>query len=107
MNASSQTQTTYQLGSRTVHRIGYGAMQPAGRAAFGPPKDRAAALAVLREAVESGVRLPVAFLPIFPRISPRLPGHSQMRGMLRSITVFGYHGGGTFPPFPRTQESTT
>ncbi|BCQ55332.1 aldo/keto reductase family oxidoreductase [Burkholderia gladioli] len=55
MNASSQIQTTYQLGSRTVHRVGYGAMQLAGRAAFGPPKDRAAAIAVLREAVESGV----------------------------------------------------
>jgi aryl-alcohol dehydrogenase-like predicted oxidoreductase len=46
---------TFTLGSRTVNRIGYGAMQLAGPGVFGPPKDRAGALAVLREAVESGV----------------------------------------------------
>jgi aryl-alcohol dehydrogenase-like predicted oxidoreductase len=46
---------TFKLGSRTVTRIGYGAMQLAGPGVFGPPKDRAAAVAVLREAVERGV----------------------------------------------------
>jgi pyridoxine 4-dehydrogenase len=46
---------TFQLGDRTVKRLGYGAMQLAGPGVFGPPKDRAAALAVLREAVEQGV----------------------------------------------------
>ncbi|MBV1701539.1 MAG: aldo/keto reductase family oxidoreductase [Hyphomicrobiales bacterium] len=46
---------TYTLGSRQVSRLGYGAMQLAGRGVFGPPKDPAAALAVLREAVELGV----------------------------------------------------
>ncbi len=39
----------------TVKRMGYGAMQLAGPHVFGPPKDRAAAVAVLREAVSSGV----------------------------------------------------
>ena len=39
----------------TVTRIGYGAMQLAGPGVFGPPKDRDAAIAVLREAVELGV----------------------------------------------------
>ncbi len=39
----------------TVNRMGYGAMQLAGPHVFGPPKDLDAALAVLREAVESGV----------------------------------------------------
>ncbi|GKT16817.1 aldo/keto reductase family oxidoreductase [Acidovorax sp. SUPP2522] len=43
------------LGDRAVHRLGYGAMQLAGPGVFGPPKDRAAAVAVLRAAVESGV----------------------------------------------------
>jgi aryl-alcohol dehydrogenase-like predicted oxidoreductase len=38
-----------------VKRLGYGAMQLAGPGVFGPPKDRAAAIAVLREAVEAGV----------------------------------------------------
>ncbi|MBM6487143.1 aldo/keto reductase family oxidoreductase [Enterobacter hormaechei] len=46
---------TFTLGTRTVKRFGYGAMQLAGPCVFGPPKDKNAALAVLREAVESGV----------------------------------------------------
>ena len=46
---------SFRLGSRDVKRIGYGAMQLAGPGVFGPPKDRAAAVAVLRAAVESGV----------------------------------------------------
>jgi len=46
---------TFQLGDRTVRRMGYGAMQLAGPGVFGPPKDRDQAIAVLREAVASGV----------------------------------------------------
>ncbi|MFY2559787.1 aldo/keto reductase family oxidoreductase [Corallococcus terminator] len=46
---------TFSLGERRVKRLGYGAMQLAGPGVFGPPKDRDAALAVLREAVASGV----------------------------------------------------
>jgi pyridoxine 4-dehydrogenase len=46
---------SYRLGSSTVQRLGYGAMQLAGRGVFGPPRDHYAALAVLREAVASGV----------------------------------------------------
>jgi pyridoxine 4-dehydrogenase len=46
---------TFTLGDRTVKRLGYGAMQLAGPGVFGPPKDRKAALAVLREAVAAGV----------------------------------------------------
>ncbi|MGR9172024.1 aldo/keto reductase family oxidoreductase [Rhizobium sp. KDH_Rht_773_N] len=46
---------TFRLGDRTVKRLGYGAMQLAGKGVFGPPRDRAEAIAVLREAVESGV----------------------------------------------------
>jgi len=46
---------TLKLGDRTVRRMGYGAMQLAGPGVFGPPKDRAEAIAVLREAVASGV----------------------------------------------------
>ncbi len=46
---------TYALGNHTVKRIGYGAMQLAGPGVYGPPKDHAGALAVLREAVESGI----------------------------------------------------
>ena len=46
---------TFRIGNRTVKRVGYGAMQLAGPGVFGPPADRAAAVAVLRAAVESGV----------------------------------------------------
>ncbi|RUX01351.1 aldo/keto reductase family oxidoreductase [Mesorhizobium sp. M8A.F.Ca.ET.023.01.1.1] len=46
---------SFKLGDRTVKRLGYGAMQLAGPGVFGPPKDREAARAVLREAIASGV----------------------------------------------------
>ena len=50
-----QKSGTFNLGDRTVYRLGYGAMQLAGPGVFGPPKDRDAARAVLRVAVASGV----------------------------------------------------
>ena len=55
MNSPLSAAGTYRLGTRTVNRLGYGAMQLAGPGVFGPPKDRAAAVAVLREAIERGV----------------------------------------------------
>jgi aryl-alcohol dehydrogenase-like predicted oxidoreductase len=45
----------FKLGDRNVKRLGYGAMQLAGPGVFGPPRDRDAALAVLREAMAAGV----------------------------------------------------
>ena len=45
----------FALGSHTVNRIGYGAMQLAGPHVFGPPRDRDIAIAVLREAVKCGI----------------------------------------------------
>ena len=45
----------FQVGDRTIDRLGYGAMQLAGPGVFGPPRDRERALAVLRAAVEAGV----------------------------------------------------
>jgi pyridoxine 4-dehydrogenase len=46
---------TFPLGSRVVKRLGYGAMRLSGPGIFGAPRDRTTALAVLREAVSSGV----------------------------------------------------
>jgi pyridoxine 4-dehydrogenase len=43
------------LGPVTVSRIGFGAMQLPGPGVFGPPRDVAAAIGVLRRAVELGV----------------------------------------------------
>jgi pyridoxine 4-dehydrogenase len=61
MNLTSNDKTklggtfTFPGTSTTVLRMGYGAMQLAGPRVFGPPKDRNAALAVLRQAVSAGV----------------------------------------------------
>jgi aryl-alcohol dehydrogenase-like predicted oxidoreductase len=46
---------TFSLGDRTVNRMGYGTMQLAGPQVFGPPKDRPAAIAVLRAALAAGI----------------------------------------------------
>jgi len=46
---------TFRLGDVPVKRLGYGAMRLSGPGIFGPPRDRKTAVAVLREAVSSGV----------------------------------------------------
>jgi len=46
----------YRVGNLELTRVGYGAMQLAGPGVFGPPKDRDAAIAVLRAAVDLGIR---------------------------------------------------
>jgi aryl-alcohol dehydrogenase-like predicted oxidoreductase len=57
MNTIPQTLPggTWMLGDLDVTRFGYGAMQLAGPGVMGPPKDRDAAIAVLRAAVDAGV----------------------------------------------------
>ncbi|HEV7138417.1 MAG TPA: aldo/keto reductase family oxidoreductase [Steroidobacteraceae bacterium] len=47
--------SAYRIGNREVKRLGYGAMQLAGPGVFGPPRDPEGAVAVLREAIASGV----------------------------------------------------
>src|SRR2546423_1490973 len=52
----SRTLETFTLADDlTISRMGYGAMQLAGPGVFGPPRDRDAAVAVLREAVNLGI----------------------------------------------------
>lgn len=46
---------TWLLGEKSVSRMGYGTMQLAGPQVFGPPRDRNAAISVLRAALESGI----------------------------------------------------
>jgi len=53
--SATELSETFALGDRQVRRLGFGAMQLSGPNVFGSPKDRTAALAVLREAVASGV----------------------------------------------------
>jgi aryl-alcohol dehydrogenase-like predicted oxidoreductase len=47
--------STFPLAGRPVHRVGYGTMQLAGPGVFGPPKDRDASVALLRQALQLGV----------------------------------------------------
>ena len=46
---------TFNIGDHQVTRMGYGAMQLAGPGVYGPPKDKSAAIAVLRAAIEAGI----------------------------------------------------
>ena len=53
--SSVEPSGAFRLSDLLVKRLGYGAMQLSGPGIFGPPRDRETALAVLREAVSSGV----------------------------------------------------
>ncbi|MBL5828210.1 aldo/keto reductase family oxidoreductase [Serratia fonticola] len=53
--SSTHLSGTFTLGTHTVKRLGYGAMQLAGPGVFGPPKEPETAIAVLREVVANGV----------------------------------------------------
>ena len=53
--SSVEPSGAFRLGDRLVRRLGYGAMRLSGPGIFGPPRDRKTAVAVLREAVSSGV----------------------------------------------------
>ncbi len=57
MNDTNNLGGTFALPDTTIslRRIGYGAMQLAGKGVWGPPQDHAAAIAVLRTAVELGI----------------------------------------------------
>lgn len=59
-------------GDLTVHRLGYGAMRLTGEGIWGPPKDRAAAIAVLRRAVELGVNFIDTADSYGPKVSEEL-----------------------------------
>src|SRR5580700_2382148 len=55
MFMASRSTQRYVLGPATVYRVGFGAMQLPGPGVFGPPRDRDAAIGVLRRAAELGV----------------------------------------------------
>jgi pyridoxine 4-dehydrogenase len=54
-SAPVQKSGSFKLGASTIHRLGYGAMQLTGPGVWGPPRDHAESLRVLRRAVELGV----------------------------------------------------
>ena len=55
--SSVEKSGTFTLGDLTVHRLGFGAMRVTGKGVWGPPADRAGALATLRRTVELGIDL--------------------------------------------------
>ncbi len=57
LGTKRRMEETVTLGDRTVRRLGFGAMRLCGPNVMGPPRDPAAALAVLRHAVDVGVQL--------------------------------------------------
>ncbi|CAL9337812.1 Pyridoxine 4-dehydrogenase [Streptomyces sp. enrichment culture] len=63
---------TWTLGDLTVTRFGYGAMQLAGPGVMGPPADHEAALTVLREAADLGIRHIDTAGAYGPRVTNRL-----------------------------------
>jgi pyridoxine 4-dehydrogenase len=63
-------------GQKPVHRLGFGAMRLTGAGIWGPPKDRAAALAVLRRAVELGVNFIDTADSYGPHVSEELIGEA-------------------------------
>jgi pyridoxine 4-dehydrogenase len=48
---------TFKIGEKTVHRLGYGAMQITGKGVWGPPKDHDEAIRVLKRTKDLGVNL--------------------------------------------------
>src|SRR5580700_1704639 len=54
---SVEASGTFQIGNKTVFRLGYGAMQITGKGIWGPPKDHDESIRVLKRAVELGVNL--------------------------------------------------
>jgi pyridoxine 4-dehydrogenase len=55
--SSVEASGTFQIGDKSVYRLGYGAMQITGKGVWGPPKDPAEAIRVLKRAIELGVNL--------------------------------------------------
>jgi len=54
-NTAISFQKTFNLGGRTINRMGYGAMRITGKGIWGPPADKDEAIRVLKRAVELGV----------------------------------------------------
>jgi pyridoxine 4-dehydrogenase len=57
LNTPASISGTFEIAERTVHRLGFGAMQLTGQGVWGEPADRAECVRVVRRAVELGVDL--------------------------------------------------
>jgi|HubBroStandDraft_1064217.scaffolds.fasta_scaffold2752128_1 aryl-alcohol dehydrogenase-like predicted oxidoreductase len=78
----------FNLGRRSVNRLGYGAMRLTGSGVFGPPRDRDEAVVVLRAAVEAGVdHIDLAWaLDLAPNVL-LIPGMSSLRHLAENLAA--------------------
>ena len=85
-------------GDLTVNRLGYGAMRITGKGIWGPPEDKAAALATLRRAVELGVN----FIDTADSYGPNVSGADRRGTLPVSSRPGGRHQGwmGALRPCP-------
>ncbi|AGB36164.1 aldo/keto reductase [Natronococcus occultus] len=67
---------TFEIGSTTVHRLGFGAMRLCGEEIIGPPEDEDAARELVRTAVEQGVDFIDTADSYGPGVSERLIGEA-------------------------------
>ena len=99
---------TWTLGDTTVSRFGYGAMQLSGPGAFGPPKNREEALAVVRSAVDSGITHIDTAEAYGPRVVNELIRealHPYAKDLFIATKVGGRRDGdGGWPPARRPDE---
>ena len=70
---------TFAIDGLTVTRMGYGAMQLAGPHVFGPPRDRGAAVAVLREASCSASTTSIPAIITAPTLPTKLFAKRSIR----------------------------
>ncbi|MFJ7749227.1 oxidoreductase [Arthrobacter sp. NPDC097144] len=98
----------WALGDTTVSRFGYGAMQLSGPGAFGPPKNREEALAVVRSAVDSGITHIDTAEAYGPRVVNELIRealHPYAKDLFIATKVGGRRDGdGGWPPARRPDE---
>ena len=76
LRGAPRTSTTFVIGDRTIHRMGYGAAQLTGPGTWGPPADRPEAVRILRRAVELGAD----FIDTADSYGPALQRGADRRG---------------------------
>jgi pyridoxine 4-dehydrogenase len=69
---SVEASGTFAIGDRTVHRLGYGAMQLPGAGVWGPSRDHDGAIRVLRRTLELGIDLIDTADSYGPEVADRL-----------------------------------
>ena len=89
ISSDQATLGTLRIGDLSVGRLGFGAMRITGRGVWGPPADRAAAVRLLRRAVELGVTFIDTADSYGPGVSEELIAEAlapYRNGLARAVT---------------------